>query len=89
MLILLTNFSTFLITFFNKKKLLSASIDCPVKIWNFDGQFNQNEENYLLEDNDYHTTAISTATTNESLIVTGDAGGEIKLFDLRLLVKKK
>ena len=32
---------------------------------------------------------MSTATTNESLIATGDAGGEIKLFDLRLLVKKK
>lgn len=55
-----------------------------MKIWDFNDQFDPEDEFFLVEDSDYHTTAICSLYENENNIITGNAGGTLSIFDLRL-----
>ncbi len=80
-------FATFRIWLNNKKKLVSASLDCTVKIWDLENiNFNGGDQMDLVEDQKHASKFLMKHDSSEFILSSVDTFGVIKTFDIRMLV---
>ena len=70
--------------FSKKNKVITASKDCTVKVWDYSEE-SLDEDNIkeLVEDQKYPTIWVDTYGENEAMILLGDKKGNVTSFDLR------
>jgi len=69
-------------------KLVSASLDCTVKIWDLESSC-IGEEDFmdLIEDQKHPSTFLLSQDSSDYVISAIDKYGFVKTFDIRMLIK--